>query len=117
MLTISSGEREPVEPCGIEPLRSIAAHDDRDGTDILAHFSHGDAGEQRLTLVRDVARRQADGAEPILIDHEMHRRRTLAPVVIYLAQPPGRDTTIPPPGGKPAPNGRATCRERACQYV
>src|SRR3546814_17831973 len=29
MLTISSGEREPVEPCGIEPLRSIAAHDDR----------------------------------------------------------------------------------------
>ncbi|MNI65801.1 hypothetical protein D3C73_1213240 [compost metagenome] len=79
-----SHQRECADLGGIQPLPPSAASHHLHRADVLAHPRHGDAREQELQLLRRIGGAQADGAQPVLIQHEMQRGRALAPVGVDL---------------------------------
>jgi hypothetical protein len=54
-----------------EPRASGGAGNDLDRADVFADVGDRDAAQQELKLLRDVAGRQADRLQPVLIEREM----------------------------------------------
>ena len=88
MRDLADGNRDAVRATMVmSSMRSSAARSlgdgARDDVDALlagAHRRHRHAADQRLQRLRDVLRRQAEGAGARLIDFEPERRHRLAPV-------------------------------------
>jgi hypothetical protein len=75
-----ANQSEIGNPARIEPRASGGTGRDLHRTDIFADIGDRDAAQQELQLLRDVAGRQPDALEPVLIECETQRRHALAPV-------------------------------------
>ena len=59
-----------------------AAGDHLDGADVLAQLGHRHAVELELELLRDLARRQPDQAQPLGVHGQVQHRHALVPVQV-----------------------------------
>jgi hypothetical protein len=76
----AADQSEIADPARVEPRVSGGAGDHLDRADVFADLGDRDTAEQKLKLLTDVAGRQTDRLQPVLIEREMKYGHALAPI-------------------------------------